>query len=143
MSVYIRAFEKADLDAFEPLENIIGDEKLSLEMAQAIEDSDLSVTGLRDGKVIGCGGVHPLNNGQGELWLRLSKDCLEHKFDTIRWLREGLQIIEETYSFYQLNVAIKENFAESIKLAEFLGFKKTEALTYEDKNWFIFSKRVK
>ena len=113
-----------------------------MELAQMIEDSDLSVTGIRDGKVIGCGGVHPLDDEQGEIWLRLSKDCQKHKLDTIRWLRDGFKIIEETFGFRQLNTSIKCCFAQSTKLVEYLGFKKTQEITHKGQKWSIFSKRT-
>ena len=139
--IYIIPFKKEHLGAFNPLEP--GIERFNDELAQAIEDSDLSVTGIRDGKIVGCGGVHPVNNEQGELWLRLSKDCLKHKLDTLRWLREGLAIIEQTFPFRQLNASIKCCFSESIKLVSFLGFTKTQELTHKGRKWSIFSKRVK
>lgn len=143
MAVFVRPFEKADLDAFEPLEPMTKSEQFSPEFAQAIEDSDLSVTGVRNGKVIGCGGVHPLDNDQGEIWLRLSKDCLKHKLDTLRWLRDGLKIIEKIFPFRQLNVLIKDSFARSVRLAESLGFCKVQIITHENKKWFLLAKRVK
>lgn len=141
MPVYIRPFKKEDLKAFEPIEQIISE--FSPEFAQAIEDSGLSVTGVRDGKVIGCGGVHPLTEDLGEIWLRLSEDCQKHKLDTIRWLRDGFKIIEESFPFRQINASIKCGFAQSIKLAKFVGFKQTETKTHKGQKWLIFSKLVK
>lgn len=137
MGIFIRPMKKSDLDAFEPIEeNVVG---FSLEMAQAVEDSGLSVTGIRNGRVVGCGGVHPITEEQGELWLRLSKDCLKHKLDTLRWLRDGLKIIEETFGFKQLNATIRCGFEQSTKLVRFLGFNQTQA----GQEWNIYSKLVK
>ena len=108
MAIYIRAMKVSDLDAFEPIEE--GISRFSPEMAQAIEDLGLSVTGTRDGKVVGCGGVHPIDKEQGEMWLRLSKDCLEHKIEILRCLKDGLKVVEETFVFRQLNATIKFGF---------------------------------
>ena len=94
MSIYVRPFKKEDLTAFESIEPL---EETSSEFAQAVEDSGLAITGVRDGTVVGCGGVHPVDDFCGEIWLRLSKNCLEHKLETLKWLRSGLQIIEETF----------------------------------------------
>ena len=139
--IYVRQFKKSDLSAFVPIEK--GIERFDDELAQAIEDSDLSVTGVkRNGTVVGCGGVHPQGE-QGELWLRLSDYSLTHKLETLRWLREGLAIIEQTFPFRQLNASIKGNFRKSIKLIQYLGFKKTQELTYKGQKWSIFSKLVK
>lgn len=137
MAVFIRPFKKSDLGAFEPIEE--GISRFNPELAQAIEDSGLSVTGLREGKIVGCGGVHPIDDEQGEIWLRLSEDCLKYKLDTLRWLSDGLKIIEETYPFKQINATIKCGFEQSIKLAKFLGFVQTRA----GQEWNIYSKRVK
>jgi RimJ/RimL family protein N-acetyltransferase len=141
MSVFIRPFKKEDLEAFEPIEQITSE--FSPEFAQAIEDSGLSVTGIRDGKIIGCGGVQPVNEEQGEIWLRLSEDCKKHKLDTIRWLRDGFKIIEGTFGFKQINATIKCGFEQSIKLAKLVGFVQTQTRTYEGQKWLIFSKLVK
>jgi len=143
MSIYIRPFRVNDFKAFEPIEPLTKAEIKDSEFAQAIEDSGLAVTGVRDGKIIGCGGVHPTDNEDiGELWLRLSADCLKHKLDTLRWLKDGLKIIEEIYPFKQLNASIKCCFEKSTKLIEYLGFKRVQEVTYEGKKWAIYSKRV-
>ena len=111
-------------------------------MARAIEDSDLSVTGIRDGEVVGCGGVHPIDDFCGELWLRLSKDCLKHKIETLRWLKSGLEIIEETFPFKQLNATVKCDFKQSVRMIEFFGFVAVQELERDGIKWYIYSKRV-
>ena len=142
MSVFVRPFKVSDLSAFEPLEPLSKSEIDDPELAKAIEDSKLAVTGIRNGVIIGCGGVHPVNDIHGELWLRLSKDCLKHKIDTLLWLKDGLRIIEETYPFKQLDASIKCCFEKSIRMIEYLGFKKTQEVTYDGQQWFIYSKEV-
>lgn len=138
--IYVRPFKKSDLSAFKPIEKGIC--RFNDDLAQAIEDSDLSITGIkRDGQIVGCGGVHP-DGEQGLLWLRLSDYCLSHRLEIARWLREGLAIIEDTFGFRQLNAVIKCNFSQSIKLIEYLGFKKTQEVTYKGQKWSIFSKLV-
>lgn len=138
--IYIRPFKVSDFDAFVPIEPLTG--KSDPEFVQAIEDSGLAVTGIRDGKVFGCAGVHPIEDipEQGEIWLRLSKTCRQYPLDTMRWLRDGLKIIEETYPFKQLNATVKCCFEKSIRMIEYLGFERTQEV---DGEWFIYSKRVK
>ncbi len=144
MSVYIRPFKVSDFDEFVPIEPLTTTEAIDSVFARAIEDSGLAVTGVRDGNVIGCGGVHPIvgDDFNGEMWLRLSPDCLEHKLDTLRWLRDGLKIVEETYSFGQLNANIKCCFEQSMKMVEYLGFKRTQEVEHQGEKWAIYSKRV-
>lgn len=141
--IYVRPFRKEDFSAFVPIEPLDVNEAKDPEFVQAIEDSCLAVTGIRNGEIFGCGGCHPLNNEQGELWLRLSKDCLKYKLDTLRWLREGLKIIEEIYPFQQLNAIIRCNFDKSIKLVKFLGFNHTRTITDKGEKWLMFSKLIK
>jgi len=142
MGIYIREFKKTDLKAFEPIET--GVSSYDNEFAQAIEDSDLAVTGIKNGEIVLCGGVHPTENPEhGELWLRLSRGCQKNKIETIRCLKEGLRIISDVFPFRQLNAIIKCDFAQSIRLIEFLGFSKTQELVFEGQKWSIFSKRVK
>lgn len=137
MAIYIRPMKKSDLGAFKPIEE--GISRFNPEQAQAIEDSGLSVTGIRNGEIVGCGGVHPISEEQGELWLMLSHDCLEHKFEILRCLKDGLKIVEETFGFRQLNATIRCGFKQSIKLVRFLGFKQTQT----GQEWNIYSKQVK
>ncbi|KKL10775.1 hypothetical protein LCGC14_2552450 [marine sediment metagenome] len=142
--IYIRPFRVSDFEAFEPIEPLATAEIKDPAFAQAIEDSCLAVTGVRDGEVIGCAGVHPVEDDDfnGEMWLRLSPDCLKHKLDTLRWIRDGLKIIEETFPFGQLNATIKCCFTQSIKMVEYLGFKRVREVEHEGKQWFIYSKRI-
>ena len=139
--VYIRPFQVSDLTAFKSIEKDLTE--FEPDFAQAIEDSGLSVTGVREGKVFGCGGVHPVTEDEGEIWLRLSEDCKNHKLDTIRWLRDGLKLIEETFGFRQINATIRCGFEQSIKLAKFVGFVQTQTKTHEGQEWNIYSKMVK
>ncbi len=140
MSIFVRSFVASDLTAFEPMESLV--EVNDPDFAQAIEDSGLAVTGVRDGKIIGCGGVHPVDDFLGEVWLRLSKDCLKHKIDTLRWIRDGLKIVEEIYPFKQLNASIRSCFEVSIRMVERLGFGLVEEKMCDNEKWLIYSKKV-
>lgn len=140
--IYMRKFEVPDFTAFTPIEPLGPAEINDPEFAQAIEDSELAVTGIKDGKVVGCGGVHPVDDFHGELWLRLSEDCLNYKIGTMRWLKSGLAIIEETFPFKQLNATIKDCFEVSARMIEYLGFGLTQTKTLDDTKYLIYSKRV-
>jgi len=141
--IYIRPFKASDLDAFVPIDPMTKDEIKDPELAAAIEKSGLSVTGVRNGKIVGCGGVHPINEEHGEMWLRLSKDCLNHRLDTLRWLKDGLKIIEEVYPFRQLNAVIRCSFEKSIKLVEHLGFKPIQTMRRNGEDYLVYAKLVR
>lgn len=140
MSIFVRPFVASDLTAFEPLEPLKEPDETGF--AQMIEDSGLAVTGVRGGKIVGCGGVHPVDDFVGEAWLRLSKDCLDHKLDTLRWLRDGLKVVEESYPFKQLNAVVRSCFKVSVRMIERLGFGLVEEKMLEGEQWLIYSKRV-
>lgn len=143
MTILIRPFKVSDLTAFNSIEPLNNDKRYDPEFAQAIEDSGLAVTGIRNGVIVGCGGCHPVDDVHGEMWLRLSKECLDHKIETLRWLKSGLEIIEQTYPFEQLNATIQCCFERSVKLIEYLGFTLTETKECEGQRWVIYSKRVR
>ena len=142
--IFVRPFKASDFKAFIPIEPLAGAQVDDPEFVQAIEDSGLAVTGIRDGEVVGCGGVHPIEDSdeQGEMWLRLSETCKQFPFDTLGWIRDGLKIIEDTYPFKQLNATIRCSFEKSVKMVEYLGFVRTQEIETEGQKWFIYFKRV-
>lgn len=142
MGVYVRPFRASDLGAFEPIEPLPMEERRDPKLAKMIEQSGLAVTGIRNDEIIGCGGAHPVSKEQGELWLRLSPDCFNHPIDTVRWIRDGLEIIEQTFPFKQLNAVIQCGFKSSIRLVEWLGFKQTQILKREGKEYLVYSKMI-
>lgn len=137
--VIVRPFKADDLNEFVPIEPMDKDELKEPKLAKAIEDSGLAITGVKNGKVVGCGGVHPLSDEQGELWLRLSEECLKHRMDTLLWLTDGLEIISETFPFRQLNAVVRKTYKTGIKLVKVFGFKEIQ---YKD-DLIIYAKVVK
>ncbi len=142
MSIRVRPFKASDLSAFVPMEMLRPMEINDVELAKAIEDSGLSVTGIRDGKIVGCGGVHPIDDTCGELWVRLSQDCLSYKIETIRFIKGAFKVVEEAYPFKRLVTSAKCCFGKAVRLIEMLGFKRIEEVTFESEQWFTFSKEV-
>ena len=142
--IYIRPFKKEDLLAFNPIEPMAKAEIKDMEFAQAIEDSELAVTGIRDSKIVACGGVHPTNNSEyGELWIRLNHDCKNHKIETMQCLRDGLKIIEEISPFKYLGASIRNSFRKSAPFLESFGYVKIEEVDYENEKWLVYRKRIK
>jgi hypothetical protein len=138
--ILIRAFKVEDYETIDQIESIDG--PVSPELAQAIEDSSLAITGIKDGRAVACGGVHPVDDFHGEMWLRVGKECVDFPVETMRWIKEAFQIIEETYTFKQLNATIKCGFEKSIKMIEYLGFTLTEYKEVDGEQWAIYSKRI-
>ncbi len=122
---------------FETIEHLEGKD-LYPDWAEKAEETCLAVTGIRDGKVIGAGGVHPVDENQGVLWLRLSKECLDFPVETARWLKLGLRIIEETFSFRQLNAVVKCGYENGIRLIEHFGYKQVEIKD----DYYVYAKLI-
>lgn len=139
MSIYMRPFKKEDLSAFDPIEPLTSIEINDMELAQAIEDSGLAVTGIRKGVVIVCGGVHPIDDITGEVWIRLSKECVGFQIEMVRLLKSGFKIMEETYPFEILTATVKGCFGTSVSLIERFGFIKQT----EEDGWSTYTKRTK
>ena len=141
MSIYVRAFKKEDFDVIDPIEEIIGD--FDPDMAQAIEDSSLAITAIRNGEVVACGGTHPIDEFQCEGWIRLDKKCREFPIEILRWIKEGVKIIEETSPFEQVNANVKSGFNVCIRMLESMGFSKRQEIEDDGEIWCIYSKRTK
>lgn len=141
MYIYVRPFKAEDIKKFKPIEPIVTDEVMPI--ADLIEKSGLAVTGLINGEVVCCGGVHPVNKEQGEAWLRISRKCRKYKFATLRWIFAGLKIVEETYPFNQLNATVRLDCPKMVKLIETLGFKLVQYAEEKKVKYGIYVKRVK
>jgi hypothetical protein len=139
MGIYIRDFKATDLleiDCIEPLKF----EEIYPEWAVVAEESKLAVTGIRNGKVVGCGGVHPSEQeGQGWLWMRIDKDCLHYPVETMRWLKSGIKILEEMFPFRQLNAVVKCGYERGVRFIEQFGYN----LVQIKKGQMIYSKLVR
>lgn len=133
----IRPFKKEDLDKFEPIEPVDGKDTIR-EMGQMIEDSGLAVTGIKDGKVVGCGGVHPW----GEIWLRISGECRKFPIETARCLKEAVGIIEKTFGFRQLYAVIQDRFCPGKKLIERCGYKPIQYKTENGIKYIVYTKLI-
>lgn len=131
----IRPFKKEDLDGLDAIE---GPEMFTDELKQAIEDSGLAATGIKNGKVMGCGGLHPTDMEHAVLWARLSKDCKNHRIESVRFMKAGLEVLESSFSFKQIDAIVKCGFKEGLRLVRFLGFTHTQIVD----GWNIYSKRI-
>ncbi len=144
MLIYIRPFKADDFSAFEPLERIYGEEYDDPKIAKMIEESGLSVTGVAGDVIVGCGGVHPIDENQGELWLRVNKNYAKlHPIELYKWLKAGIRIIEETYPFRQLNAVVKCGYEKGKKFIESFGYKQTQVIKYKNEEHYVYSKLVK
>ena len=114
----------------------------SEELGIAMEESGLAVTGIKDGKIIGCGGVHPIDEKSGEIWIRLSQECLGYRLGILRLLKAGFKIMEETYPFEVLTATVKCCFGVSVNMIEKFGFERLKEITHKGEQWYIYRKAI-
>ncbi len=140
--IFVRPFKVSDLAAFVPIEALTPLEIKNKELAQAIEDSGLAVTGIKSGKIIGCAGCHPVDEKTGEVWIRLNQECLDFKIGILRLMKAGMKIMDETYPFEVLTATVKCCFGTSVNMIERFGFKRVKEVTQDGAKWFLYEKRI-
>lgn len=142
MAIYIRPFKKEDIKELEPIEPAIGHDGI-IELAEQIETSGLAVTAIKNGEVVGCGGVHPVTEREGELWVRISVKAVNFKFEMARSIREVLKIIEERFEFPVLNAYVQDKFCVGKRMLVKFGYELVRHISENGIKYAIYSKTVK
>ena len=93
------------------------------ELAQQTEDDGLSITGIVNDEIVGCGGIRKLWDGVGEVWLMLSPKTALYPTKTYECIREGLQKLIDENDFVRLQAWGRIGFAKAHTLFKHLGFK--------------------
>lgn len=119
--IYVRPFKAIDMDKIEAKEPI---KRVAKEHSIRREEAGLSVTGVKGGKVVACGGVDLVEEDVGEIWLALDKNAELNKYETGYMLKEGLKVIETDYGLKRIQARVRVGFAEGQNLVEHFGFTK-------------------
>jgi len=123
MGIYIRDFEASDalmLDGIiEP--GVLGNPQHA-RWAAAYKEHGPAFTGVRDGRIIGCGGIMMLWPGVGEAWANLAPAVKHSPKDVLYCLRKGLEIISSAYELRRVQAIATPSFPESVRLLKHLGF---------------------
>ncbi len=93
------------------------------ELAQQTEEDGLSITGIVNDEIVGCGGIRKLWDGVGEVWLMLSPKTALYPTKTYECIREGLQKLIDENDFVRLQAWGRIGFAKAHTLFKHLGFK--------------------
>lgn len=81
-------------------------------------------TVIINGEIVGVGGVIQYWTGVGEAWFQLSKFAGEHKIESIRCIRRLMEQAFEELELWRIQTTEREDFPQTMKMAEHLGFKK-------------------
>ncbi len=93
------------------------------ELAEQTEYDNMSMTGLVDGIIVGCGGIRELWPGVGEIWLMLSPEVDRFPFRTGQVICDGMRALIEDNNFVRLQGWCRMDFPKAHTLFKHLGFK--------------------
>ena len=111
------------------------------ELAEQTEIDGLSITGIVNDEIVGCGGIRKLWPGTGEVWLFLSPQTSMYPIRTYECIRDGLQKLIDDNDFRCLMAYGRIGFAKAHTLFRHLGFKakgKIERYTPDDVDCIIY-----
>jgi RimJ/RimL family protein N-acetyltransferase len=83
-----------------------------------------AVTGIVDGKIIGCSGIEIMWTGVGEIWGLFVSDISDY---TMEFVRESKHLVDEwqkEYNLVRIQAPMREDFKEGIRFIKWFGFKK-------------------
>lgn len=123
MGIYIREFQESDalsLDGM--LEPGVLGHPMHAKWAAEYKANGPCFTGVRNGNVIGCGGIMILWPGVGEAWANLAPAVRHSPKDVLYCLRKGLEIITSAYDLKRVQAYATPSFPESVRLLKHLGF---------------------
>lgn len=86
----------------------------------SLAERGVAVTYEHDGKIEGCGGVVLYDDGNGELWIRVSQKV--HPMKAVRIIRDAFGIIKEVFPDVKLWCRVREGFEKGRRLIEWLRF---------------------
>jgi len=81
-------------------------------------------TMLIDGEIVGIGGIVIYWQGMGEGWICVSKNIEKHPVKSVLRLKNLLMEVLKELDLRRLQVAVRFDFAQAIKLVQALGFEK-------------------
>ncbi len=93
------------------------------DIAKQTEKDGLSITGLVDGVIVGCGGIRKMWEGVGECWLILSPDVDKYATSAYICIRDGFEKLMKENDFIRLQAWGRMDFPKAHTLFRHLGFK--------------------
>jgi len=90
---------------------------------RSIQENSLAFTGIVDGRIIACGGIVPLNNGNSEIWLIPSLWVSSVTLTFAREIRRWLDKIRHDFALNRMQTACMNDDLHNRWMA-FLGFEK-------------------
>jgi hypothetical protein len=101
----------------------------------------VNFTMVENGKVICCGGVVYVDENNAESWIRLSTRAAQKPLAILKTVKVGFDMITRSLGAINVSSHVLEGFEAGERLAEYLGFKKTEDfMLINDKKYNKYAK---
>jgi RimJ/RimL family protein N-acetyltransferase len=86
--------------------------------------SGYSISVIRNGHLLGSGGIFPIWDGLGEAWVIPSELVQKHKKMFVKLIRENMARMTDEFQFRRLQATARADAPKSRRFLEFLGFER-------------------
>jgi len=83
-----------------------------------------SVSVVRNGHLLGAGGIVPIWDGLGEAWVLPSAAVKNHKKTFVRLIRENMERLSDELAFRRVQATARADAPKALRFLEFLGFER-------------------
>mgnify|MGYP003149623582 CR=1 FL=1 len=83
-----------------------------------------AVSVIRNGHLIGAGGIYPVWDGLGEAWVLPSEQVARYKKSFVRLIREGIDRMTAEFEFRRVQATARADAQTAQRFLEFLGFER-------------------
>ena len=119
----VRLYKKGDWekvkDPIEPFTPICGKGEFD-----EVAKRGVAVTATDDNNIMACGGVTFMNDKEGTVWVKVSKDCAKRPFLWARAIKDTFRIMTESVGDIKIYTYILKDFCQGEKLARLIKMKK-------------------
>ncbi len=92
------------------------------ELAQARENNGQCITGVVDGRIVGCGGIDLMWKGVGEVWIMLVSEVDKYPVKAYEVIRDGLDKLIKDNNLWRVQAWGRIGFDASHTLFRHLNF---------------------
>jgi len=96
----------------------------------------IAVTAIEDGKSMACGGIAFVSESEGNVWVKMSKDCAKQPFKWARGIREAFGIMVRSIGDLKISAYILDNFCKGEKMARLINLKRAGETEEYDGNLY-------
>ncbi|KKN75855.1 hypothetical protein LCGC14_0375630 [marine sediment metagenome] len=85
----------------------------------------IAVTAVEKGRTMACGGVSFVDEKEGMVWVKMSKDCSQRPFMWARTVKEAFNLMVTSVGNVRISTYILDKFCKGEKLAKLINLKRT------------------